>query len=84
MSGGGKKDQLQDVYFHLDGVNGGTSRIAWYGQLRAEEFSHAEALEMTIEKYRLTEQPWYQTRLQQKIERDARLKQPIDLSRRKS
>jgi hypothetical protein len=76
-----RRDQLQDVYFHLDGVNGGTSRIAWYGQLRAEEYTHEEALEMTIEKFRLTEQPWYQTRLAQQAARDA-ARPPIDLTRR--
>lgn len=77
------KDQLQEIYFHLDGVNGGTQRIAWYGQLRAQELSHAEALEKTIEKYRLTEAEWYQSRLRHRAEREAkRVRVHIDLSRR--
>lgn len=53
--------QLQEVYRHLDGT-GGTTRIAWYGQLRAEEYSHQEALRMTIEHYRLEREEWYQNR----------------------
>ena len=61
MAGGGNKEQLQELYRHLDGV-GGTVRLAWYGQLRAEEYSHEEALRMTIKEYRLEREPWYQKR----------------------
>lgn len=57
------RKQLQEVYRHLDGV-GGTTRIAWYGQLRAEEYSHEEALRMTIEHFRLEREPWYQKRFE--------------------
>ena len=55
--------QLQEVYRHLDGV-GGSTRIAWYGQLRAEEYTHEEALRMTIREYRLEREPWYQKRFE--------------------
>lgn len=54
-------NQLQELYRHLDGV-GGDRRLAWYGQLRAEEKSHAEALEMTIEHFNLRREEWYQNR----------------------
>lgn len=53
--------QLQEVYRHLDGV-GGDRRIAWYGQLRAEEYSHEEALRKTVEEFKLEREPWYQVR----------------------
>jgi hypothetical protein len=56
------RDQLREVYLHLDG-NGGTERIAWYGQLRAEEYTHDEALRMTIEHYKLEREDWYQRRM---------------------
>jgi len=56
--------QLQEVYRHLDGI-GGTVRIAWYGQLRAEEYSHEEALRMTIQEYRLEQEDWYKVRMAQ-------------------
>jgi len=57
--------QLQEVYRHLDGI-GGTTRLAWYGQLRAEEYSHAEALEMTIKYFGLESEPWYKKRMEWK------------------
>lgn len=56
--------QLQEVYRHLDGV-GGDRRIAWYGQLRAEEYSHEEALRMTVEHFHLEREPWYQLRFKE-------------------
>lgn len=62
MAGGGNKEQLQELYRHLDGVNG-DRRLAYYGQLRAEEYSHEEALRMTIKEYRLEQQDWYQKRM---------------------
>lgn len=51
-------DQLQELYRHLDGV-GGDRRLAYYGQLRAEEKSHEEALRLTVEFFRLAREPWY-------------------------
>ena len=54
--------QLQEVYRHLDSAVGGNTRLAWYGQLRAQEYSHEEALAMTIAEYRLERQDWYQKR----------------------
>ena len=56
--------QLQEVYRHLDG-NGGDRRLAYYGQLRAEEYSHAEALRMTVEYFKLEREPWYQARFKE-------------------
>lgn len=50
---------LQELYAHLDGVNGGDTRLAWYGQLRAEGLSHAEAMEGTLVRYAVRTQPWY-------------------------
>jgi hypothetical protein len=59
--------QLQEVYRRLDGSDGGTARIAWYGQLRAEEYSHAEALEMTIEHYGLRRREWWAIRFPDEV-----------------
>lgn len=55
------KTQLQELYRHLDG-HGGDRRLAWYGQLRAEEYSHEEALRMTVNHFRLERELWYQKR----------------------
>jgi hypothetical protein len=54
--------QLQEVYRHLDSSDGGNARLAWYGQLRAQEYSHEEALAMTIKEYKLERQDWYKVR----------------------
>lgn len=40
--------QLQEVYSALDRSGGGTIRIAWYGQLRAQEIGHTDALHQTL------------------------------------
>lgn len=59
----GKRDLLE-VYRHLDRTGPmGDKQISWYGQLRAEGYTHAEALERTIEHYQLRNQDWYQLRL---------------------
>lgn len=55
--------QLQELYRHLDHHSRGDRHIAWYGQLRAEEMSHEEALEATIVKYRLRDEEYYQRRM---------------------
>jgi hypothetical protein len=57
------KPQVQELYRHLDCMgSAGDRHIAWYGQLRAEEMSHDEALEATISHFRLTDEVWYQRR----------------------
>ena len=56
------REDLQELYRHLDHVDNGDLYIAWYGQLRAEGLSHREALEATIVKWGLREKPWYQAR----------------------
>lgn len=59
-------NQLQELYRHLDGADGSANtRIAWYGQLRAEEQSHSEALEATIVRFKLRAQDWYQARFKE-------------------
>ena len=55
-------EQLQEVYRHLDHCDHGDRFIAWYGQCRAKEMSHQEALADTIEHFRLKDAPWYQRR----------------------
>ena len=56
------KDQLREVYRHLDHVDHGNLHIAYYGQLRAQEFDHDTALEMTVENFGLRDETWYQYR----------------------
>jgi hypothetical protein len=55
--------QLQELYFHVDNVNNGTQCLAWYGQLRAQEIDHAEALRMTVEHFNLASKDWYISRM---------------------
>lgn len=61
--------QLQEVYRRLDNSDDGTRCIAWYGQLRAEEYSHAEALEMTIERWGLRHRSWWAVRFPDEAKR---------------
>lgn len=66
------KRQLQEVYLHLDGIGmAAEQRIAWYGQCRAREETHAEALEHTITHFRLRDREWYRLRMADKEKRDA-------------
>lgn len=58
--------QLQELYRHLDNCYTGDKYLAYYGQLRAEEYNHKTALAMTIEKFHLTSQEWYQKRMESK------------------
>lgn len=51
--------QLQELYRHLDHYANGNMYIAWYGQLRAKELSHQEALAKTIEHFGLSSKEWY-------------------------
>lgn len=61
------RQQLQELYFHLDRTGAiGNTYLAWYGQLRAEEQTHAEALEGTIEHFHLRDYEWYRKRLERK------------------
>lgn len=55
--------QLQEVYNHLDSINGGDQRMAYYGQLRAQEHSHEDALMLTIKYFNLTNKDWYLNRM---------------------
>lgn len=57
------REQLQQLYRHLDHVHAGDLYIAWYGQLRAEGHEHTDAINLTIEHFRLRSQDWYQARL---------------------
>jgi hypothetical protein len=54
--------QLQELYAHLNHNVMGDIFIAWYGQLRATEMGHAEALAATVERFHLAREPWYQAR----------------------
>lgn len=63
----GGKAHLQEVYRRLDNTDDGTTLIAWYGQLRAEEYPHEEALEMTIEHGRLRTRPWWAIRFPEEV-----------------
>lgn len=56
------EEQLQELYHNLDHHINGNLYIAWYGQMRAKEMSHAEALEATIEKWGLRRQTWFTNR----------------------
>lgn len=59
------KTQLQEVYHHLDRTGPmGDRQLAYYGQLRAEEKSHAEALELAIVHFDLRREEWYQRRME--------------------
>ncbi len=60
------KEQLNEVYNHLDHYCRGNQQIAYYGQLRAEEYTHAEALEMTIVHFGLRHETWYNKRFEPK------------------
>lgn len=55
---------LQELYKHLDHSQQGDMYMSYYGQLRAEGKDHAEALEETIEHFRLRNREWYQFRFQ--------------------
>lgn len=59
----GNQNDLQDLYFHLENSANGDRYMAYYGQLRAEGKSHAEAIEGTLEKFSIKGQDWYQSRL---------------------
>ena len=54
--------QLQELYKHLEHVHLGDRYMAYYGQLRAEEQSHAEALANTVEYFHLRDKDWYNRR----------------------
>lgn len=55
-------DQLQELYRHLDHFEHGDKHMAYYGQLRAQEFSHHDALNMTLERFGLHLVPWHMAR----------------------
>lgn len=57
------RDQLQELYRHLEHTTNGDQFIAYYGQLRAVEHPHHEALQLTIEHFRLESRDWYQRRM---------------------
>lgn len=42
---------LQELYAKFDGV-GGDARLAWYGQCRASNQTHEEAIQSTYEHYK--------------------------------
>lgn len=44
---------LQELLHKFDGVDGGNTRLAWYGQCRAEGKTHEEAIIDTYNRYRL-------------------------------
>ena len=61
---GDARAQVQELYRHLDGTGvEADQRMAYYGQLRAQEHSHAGALEVAIEHFRLRDRDWYQRRM---------------------
>jgi hypothetical protein len=45
-------DNLQDLYNRFDGTGDANARLAWYGQCRAKEMSHTEAIADTAKKFR--------------------------------
>ena len=48
-----QRDQLQELYRKFDGPEpGGNTRLAWYGQCRAKEMSHNEAILDTAKQYK--------------------------------
>jgi hypothetical protein len=55
-------EQLQELYRHLEHAHHGDRHMAYYGQCRAQELSHKEALEKTIEHFRLRHEDWYRFR----------------------
>lgn len=55
--------QLQELYTHLEHVVMGDKYIAWYGQCRAKEMTHDEAMRDTIDYWQLKKQDWYASRL---------------------
>lgn len=63
---GENRAQLQELYLHLDGSDNPASdqRLAYYGQLRAQEHSHAEALKICIKHFYLEERDWYKKRME--------------------
>lgn len=57
--------QLQEVYKHLDHTGpAGNTFIAWYGQLRAREIPHKEAIEQTVAHFHLDTFDWYKRRME--------------------
>lgn len=57
------KNNLQELFRHLDGAVNGNLYMAWYGQCRAFGQSHEMALEDTIEHFGLRDEDWYQRRM---------------------
>jgi hypothetical protein len=62
-------EQLQDLYFHLDHAEMGDKYLAWYGQCRAQEMSHEDAIKDTLDHYGIAHTEWYQHRLARRAAR---------------
>lgn len=56
------QQRWEELLKHLDHTRYGDKHIAWYGQLRAKEMTHAEALEATVEHFHLRETVWCKMR----------------------
>ena len=55
--------QLQELYRVLDhSSEAGNIYLAWYGQLRAQEVPHADAIEQTVEHWGLRRKAWWPVR----------------------
>lgn len=57
------RNQLQELYNHLEHPVMGDKYMAWYGQCRAKEMSHEEAMRDTAHYWGFANQDWYQLRL---------------------
>ena len=57
------RDDLQNLYFHLEHCDHGNKYMAWYGQCRAQGMDHDSAIEDTISHYHIRSTPWYQLRI---------------------
>lgn len=57
------REQVQDLYKRFDGADGGANtRLAWYGQCRAAEMTHAEAIADTYKRFRGWCDEWWPKR----------------------
>jgi hypothetical protein len=56
------RKQLHQLYRHLEHIRHGDLFMAYYGQLRAQEKTHVEALAETIVYFNLESKDWYQAR----------------------
>ncbi len=60
-----KQAQLQELYKHLDCTGpAGNTHLAWYGQLRAREVPHKEAIEETLTRFKIRQTDWYKRRME--------------------